>query len=277
MAHLILSDTTFTVDIVQLEANCPRFKNVKLFPYQVRTLVSLDSFQVFVAALEGSVPEITMLNASHLLSLCQEFGFHSLLSKVSDFLSGFSAVDEEARDLASGIEEQDIQQDHELAMLRCDVNTLLSMLSDLREANSHQSAELSRQFAALSDIDDSSAAGESEIASVIRRQEESETEFSRLIGENMRRSGRIASILREEAESTVSRDQHMAALLGEQAKTNARLMQRLANVESPDSTTPAGLPVTDVNVLPGRRRICFWLFAAIVGVAGISLLRFVAL
>jgi hypothetical protein len=54
MAEVILGQAKFTVKIVPLVSNCPKFEKVKLLPYQVQSAVSSEAFQVFVSALGGT-------------------------------------------------------------------------------------------------------------------------------------------------------------------------------------------------------------------------------
>jgi hypothetical protein len=60
--------------------------------------------------------------------LCEEFGFTSLLTQVSDFISTHSVAEEEARKSISGISEENLQ-------IRVVVSRLREGLSGLRTAN----------------------------------------------------------------------------------------------------------------------------------------------
>jgi DNA-binding transcriptional regulator PaaX len=54
-------------------------------PYRVRSSVRLDVFFQFIAAIEGTHVEVTNRNVSNLMHICDEFGFQSLLLKLSVF------------------------------------------------------------------------------------------------------------------------------------------------------------------------------------------------
>jgi hypothetical protein len=109
MAELILSQAKFTMKIVPLASNCPKFEKVKLLPYQVQSVVSAEAFQVFVSALGGADPALTTENMNDLLLLCEEFGFASLLSQVTDFILTHSVVDSEGSNGAADITEENLQ------------------------------------------------------------------------------------------------------------------------------------------------------------------------
>jgi hypothetical protein len=70
--------------------NCPKFfENLDLLksPYRVRSAVGEDAFQMFLATLEGTKPELTRENMNEFFLLCEKFGFAALLSQVSDIRS----------------------------------------------------------------------------------------------------------------------------------------------------------------------------------------------
>jgi len=92
------------VELPALSASCPNFNET--LPYHVPSSVSVEAFQLFVAALEGMAPALTTENRQNPFSLCNEFGFPGLLSQVTDFISGHSAADYEARQRVNGVEEQ---------------------------------------------------------------------------------------------------------------------------------------------------------------------------
>jgi hypothetical protein len=95
MARLVLGDTALKVGIGALSASCPNFKEE--LPCHVRSPVSVEAFQVFVGALEGTVPVVTTETMQDLFLLCEEFGFFGLLSQVTDFISAHSVADFAAR------------------------------------------------------------------------------------------------------------------------------------------------------------------------------------
>jgi hypothetical protein len=92
--ELTLGGTRLTVPVVRLFANCPNFEEP--LPYKVHSPVSIEVFRIFVVALDAVPPVIATENMNDLFLLCHEFGFTSLLSQVTDFISGHSAVDYEA-------------------------------------------------------------------------------------------------------------------------------------------------------------------------------------
>jgi hypothetical protein len=96
--------------------------------------VDEEAFRGFLAALDGSPPELTTANMNDLFLLCEEFGFASLLSQISDFRSQHAVVDDEARKRVSRVEEQNLQQDRVIGVLQRE-------LSDLRAAHSRLAAE----------------------------------------------------------------------------------------------------------------------------------------
>jgi hypothetical protein len=71
MAELFLGQAKFTVKIVPLASNCPKFESVRLLPYQLQSAVSAEAFQVFVWVLGGTDPALTTENMNDLLLLCE--------------------------------------------------------------------------------------------------------------------------------------------------------------------------------------------------------------
>jgi hypothetical protein len=84
--------------------NCPKFEEP--LPYQVHSPLSVEAFWVFITALEGAPSAITTKNMNDLLLLCDEFGFASLLSQVTAFISAHSDIDGETRKRVSDFEEK---------------------------------------------------------------------------------------------------------------------------------------------------------------------------
>jgi hypothetical protein len=66
-------------------------------------------FRIVVAALEGARPAITTENISDLLLFCEEFGFVSLLSQVTDDIWAHAVADSEARNPISDLEAKNRQ------------------------------------------------------------------------------------------------------------------------------------------------------------------------
>jgi hypothetical protein len=106
---IVLGDTRLTVQVARLLAKCPRFE--ESLPYQVRSPVRVEVFRIFLAALEGAPPVVTTENMNDLFLLCEEFGFASLLSQVTDFISTHSVAHSKARQSISDLEAKNGQQD----------------------------------------------------------------------------------------------------------------------------------------------------------------------
>jgi len=136
MSKLILGQAKFKVKIAQLVANCPKF-DLKLLPYRVQSAVREEAFQVFVSALGGTDPALTKENMNDLRLLCEEFGFPSLLTQVSDFRERVSVVDDEAQRRDSDIPEENSQ----IRLALCPLQEALSGLrtGNLRRAQTHES------------------------------------------------------------------------------------------------------------------------------------------
>jgi hypothetical protein len=149
MALLVLGDTALRVGLPALFTNCPNFKEE--LPDHVRSPVSVEAFQMFAEALEGTVPVVTTENMHDLLSLCHEFGFSGLLSQVTDLISAHSVADFEARKRISDLEAKNRQQDRKLCLLQKEVIDLrearkaqMQDIAEIREGRSREAAELSR-------------------------------------------------------------------------------------------------------------------------------------
>jgi hypothetical protein len=130
---LAFGDTTVSVRLVALGERCPDFEGP--LPYQIRSPVSVEVFRVFVAALEGALPAITTENMNDLLLLSEEFGFASLLSQVTEYISAHTVVDYEARKRISDLEAKNRQQTRKYCLLQKEA-------VDLREANKAQKEEI---------------------------------------------------------------------------------------------------------------------------------------
>jgi hypothetical protein len=117
-AKLSLGDTALTVRVARLLASCPNFEEP--LPYEVHSPVTAEAFGIFVAALEGAPPAIPTKNMNDRLLLCNEFGFVSLHTHVSDFISAHSVVDGEVRKRVNDIEEKSGQQNRRHCLLQKD-------------------------------------------------------------------------------------------------------------------------------------------------------------
>jgi hypothetical protein len=102
--------------------------------------VSAEAFQVFVSALGGTDPALAMENMNDLLLLSEEFGFASLLSQVTAFISANSVVDGEARRRVNDLEERNRQQKRKYSLLQKET-------VDLREVKRRRSTKLSHSAA----------------------------------------------------------------------------------------------------------------------------------
>jgi FtsZ-binding cell division protein ZapB len=135
MAKFILNNANFTIGIVPLVTNCPKFQNLDLLPYQVESRVDPASFEVFISALEGKSPVITPANMNDLFLLSTEFGFANLLSRVSDFIAEHSGVDDETWKRVRDIEDDNLEQNRIIGFLQKDVSDLLNCVHGLLEDN----------------------------------------------------------------------------------------------------------------------------------------------
>jgi hypothetical protein len=90
--------------------------------------------RTFLAALDGSAPELRTANMNDLSLLCEKFGFAGLLSPVSEFRLQHAVVDDESRKGVYRIEKEIRQQNRALGLQQKEI-------SDLRAVHSHLSAE----------------------------------------------------------------------------------------------------------------------------------------
>jgi hypothetical protein len=120
-ATLILGDTTLSVPVRPLVAKCSLFAenpSLAVSPYRVKSSAALDVFQQFLEAIEDKKVEVTNENIAGLAQLCEEFGFWSLLSKISAFQGSsewVDSVDSEGRSRMLALEERVWQQERRLA------------------------------------------------------------------------------------------------------------------------------------------------------------------
>jgi uncharacterized coiled-coil protein SlyX len=128
-ATLVLGDASLTVASVSLVTNCSLFGNnltLAASPYNVKSSVALEVFQLFLESVEGKDIQITKQNASDLSRLCTEFGFESLSRKLSAFLDSpdCGSADAEAKSRIRYLEERDLQQDRRIASLEAIVSQM---------------------------------------------------------------------------------------------------------------------------------------------------------
>jgi hypothetical protein len=145
MARLVLGDTAFRVGLGTLFTSCPNFKEE--LPYHIRSPVSVEAFQVFVGALEGTILEVSTENMQDLFLLCEEFGFSGLHSQVTDFISAHSVADSEARKRIGDLE----VNNRKLCLLQKEIIDLreankaqMQDIAEIQKGRSHETAELSR-------------------------------------------------------------------------------------------------------------------------------------
>jgi hypothetical protein len=128
-ARLFLGETELRVGMIAYAASCLTFEGLLL--YHIRSPVRNETvFRIFVDALNGKPPVLTPENTDGLVLLSTEFGFNSLLSLLSDWVSTRNM-----RNSIHRIEERSIQQDRELCPLQQEV-------LNLREVNKAQSEEI---------------------------------------------------------------------------------------------------------------------------------------
>jgi len=97
------------VKIVQLAGNCSRFEDFKLLPCRVQYAIKKNTFYVFVSVLGSTDPALTKENMNDVRLLCEKFGFMTLLTQVSDFISTHSVAESEAGKSFRGIAEEKFQ------------------------------------------------------------------------------------------------------------------------------------------------------------------------
>jgi hypothetical protein len=195
MAELVLGAAKFKVNIAQLRANCPKFKNPKLLPYRVQSAVSEAAFRVFLSALDGEEAAITAENVDGLSLLCEEFEFGALLSRVSAVKMRTSVVDEEARRRIGCVEEQTIQQDRTLCFLQEEIVELRAACSEMAkriQELSQSNNQRKREIAALEQREGSPSSFRSEIEAQMRFLAES----------NRAQQGEIAAVRDSECASS---------------------------------------------------------------------------
>jgi hypothetical protein len=140
--EIVLGGATFTVAKLALVQNCPKFlrnPGLLMTPYRVVSAVSEEALVLFLATLEGQKPEFTAGYVTELFMLCEEFGFSSLLSDISDLMTRQEVVDDEARKRIWSIGERTVQQERTLCLLGQEI-------AEIREAHLREIATLRSQF-----------------------------------------------------------------------------------------------------------------------------------
>jgi hypothetical protein len=96
---VLLSSATFSVPKPALVTNYSKFlddPDVLKSLYRIGSAISVDSVKMFLAALDGTAPELTTENLNDLFLLSEESRFAAFLSQISDFWSQHAVVDDES-------------------------------------------------------------------------------------------------------------------------------------------------------------------------------------
>jgi hypothetical protein len=124
LVELVHSQGSHQVSVVSLINKCDLFKNnlaLAIAPYRLQSEVSLEDFRDFVSALEDKLININDRNFPGLSQLSEEFGFQSLLKKLSTHRRspGLSfAQTAECLSRISVLEERTGQHEDQLAALQ---------------------------------------------------------------------------------------------------------------------------------------------------------------
>jgi hypothetical protein len=135
-ARLVLGGETFRVENSRLVKSCQRFEDDPFLlsgPYAVGSDVSTDSFRTFVDAIGGTSPEITTGNVIDLILLSKEFGFKSLMSKISEFRSRYSSFEGLNQGAIESLIAEGQRQQAELDGVRSELAELRHALRRARE------------------------------------------------------------------------------------------------------------------------------------------------
>jgi hypothetical protein len=101
---VFLGETALRVGIGALFANCPKL--TEDLPNQDRSADSVEVFQIFVGALEGTAPVLTAEGMQEQLLLCNKFVFFGLPSRVAHFISAHSVANSEAQQCRNDMEDE---------------------------------------------------------------------------------------------------------------------------------------------------------------------------
>jgi hypothetical protein len=85
---LVHPDATLQVPAKLLITKCDLFVDnprLALFPYRLKSQVSVNDFRKFVSALKGTTVKVTKNNFKGLSQLCEEFHFRGLAAQLSQF------------------------------------------------------------------------------------------------------------------------------------------------------------------------------------------------
>jgi hypothetical protein len=265
---LALGDTTLKVELAALDKSCPCFDEE--LPYRVCSPVSVEVFRIFVGAIEGTPPVLTTENVNDLFLLCEEFGFASLFSQVSDFISAHSVVDSEAPKGATDIIEENLQIKEalcplqevllgvqnanlhlargneslqrslwllhkEVVDLRAANKVQMEDIAEIREERSREAAELSRLGGKIASLAQASRFQKQEIVALGCAQAKSNTEMCELraqfVQELMNHVREREAMKREMAELREAQKREIAALRGEIMERDGGLGEQLAIVQ----------------------------------------------
>jgi hypothetical protein len=80
----VLGETVLRVELAALAAHCPKF-NEDLPPH-VRSPVGVETFEIGIAAVEGTATVLKTEKINNLLSLCNEDGFPAFCLKLGTSL-----------------------------------------------------------------------------------------------------------------------------------------------------------------------------------------------
>jgi hypothetical protein len=154
---LLFQGQSFPISITALFNKCQAFKmNPVLLakPYHVRSTVSPDHFQLFLAALTGDLPPITPENIADLHLLSSEFEFTPLATAIA----AISSVDVPARQELELLKSEYLQHErsildlhHDLSLLREEGPRFAAAIRSESEARNCEVSKLRQQLQALAD------------------------------------------------------------------------------------------------------------------------------
>jgi len=184
---LLVGDRSFEVLRRLLFSTCELFvEQPQLLsrPYRVQSRVTAAEFGVFLEAISGRDLEIASENVEFLEILCAEFGFSDLQRKVEAFVSRTSAIDRVCRHEVSTLKERDMQHSRDILALEQKLADEVRRAVDaataaLRSESARQARKIDEQGRKISDLEDSKAQLERDVAALRDEMESMQARISR--------------------------------------------------------------------------------------------------
>jgi hypothetical protein len=192
--------------------------------------------------LEGALPAITTENMNDLFLLSEKFGFVSLQSQVTEYISAHSIVDYEARKRVSDLEAKNRQQARKYCLLQKEVVDLreankvqMQDIAEIREGRAREAAELSHLAGEIASLAQASRLQQQEIVDLREANKAQKEEIGALGGAQAKSDNEVSELRAQFGREQEATKREIAALerrLGEETAARGKFAQELESLKA---------------------------------------------